>query len=214
MPGVRDLTGQRFGKLRVIERAGSNKFGKVTWRCICDCNKETIAIGNSLVNGHTKSCGCIKEPLHGLCAKYLAEYNVWHAMLNRCYREGNDSYAYYGGRGIGVCESWRESFENFINDMGPRPEGMSIDRKDSNKDYGPDNCRWADWDTQCNNRRSNHFIEYNGVSLTNAQWSKVLNINYDCINTRLNRHSSPEQALSKNGYPPVLVMRNGKLPNM
>lgn len=116
------------------------------------------------------------------------EYRVWIKMKGRCYNPNNDSFHLYGGRGIIICERWLLSFDNFIEDMGKCPNDKnSIDRIDVNGNYEPSNCRWANDYEQCNNKRTNHFIEYNGERMTLSQWSKKLGINEKTLFNRVKR---------------------------
>ena len=144
----KDLTGQVFGHLKVlsfdswhIQPSGQKK---AKWRCLCECGKESITSGVNLSTGHTLSCGCLfkkKATKHG--RSNTDTYNIYYAMLHRCYKEGNDKYRIYGGAGVEVCDRWLESFENFLEDMGERPKGMSINRVHGSKIYSKETCEWA-----------------------------------------------------------------------
>lgn len=128
----------------------------------------------------------------------VPEYGVWLAMRRRCYNQNFAQYADYGGRGISVCDRWRHSYTNFIADMGYRPTPKhTIDRKDNDKDYSPDNCRWVLRVEQANNKRNNRIITAFGRDLTPAQWSKEYGIHGTAIVSRLKCGWAPEDAVSK-----------------
>ena len=186
-----DLTGQRFGKLLVQSRAGTNRFGATLWSCACDCGNETIVMGGSLRAGAPRSCGCLVRK-HGMSRS--SEYRLWLGVRRRCLNPNEPAYPRYGGRGIKICERWND-FANFYADMGPRPAGMELDRIDNNGPYSPENCRWATPTQQSNNRRSNRLIDHNGRALTIMQWSRETGIDRRTITYRLG-----------NGWPVALAL--------
>jgi hypothetical protein len=159
-----------------------------------------VALATNLKTGKTKSCGCLhhenavatgkKSARHAMHSTPI--YNTYHAMLQRCYNQQSKMFKHYGGRGITVCERWRESFENFLTDMGDRPDGLSLDRIDTNGNYEPSNCRWATDFEQNNNTRFNRPIEYNGRTKTVAEWARELEWPHDVLLRRLNKWSVSE----------------------
>ena len=142
-----NLSGRQFGRLRVLELAGHKP---VRWLCLCECGEQKAVKSAALVTGRTQSCGCLSRELaakrtrsrskHGLWK--APEYSVWTEMKAKCHNPKHARYSRMGGLGIEVCERWRTSFENFLQDMGPRPPGCGLGRRDPSKDYTPDNCYW------------------------------------------------------------------------
>lgn len=151
-----DLTGQKFGKLTVIERSGSNHNGAI-WFCKCDCGNVKYVPSCYLRNGEVKSCGCAKN-FHGFSKERL--YEEWRSIKKRCTDKNNDSYKYYGGRGIKVCDEWANdyvSFRNWSYANGYNPalasKWCSLDRTNNDGDYAPSNCRWTTATVQAHNKR-------------------------------------------------------------
>ena len=194
---IADLTGQKFGRLTVILQSGKGVYSNVLWLCKCDCGNEITVKSNSLNTNHTKSCGCLQRDqvtTHGMTKS--PEYSVWHGMLQRCSNPNNDSYAYYIGRDITVCDRWINSFENFYADMGPRPSpDYSIDRIDNNGNYEPGNCKWSTPEEQANNRRDNLLFTHKNKQYTILQLAEEYNINPINVRNRLNRGWSVEEAI-------------------
>jgi hypothetical protein len=150
-----DLTKRRFGRFIVFRRVENDKNGNLYWLCKCDCGQEKVVGGNDLKSGGTKSCGCLRrQTMHGhkKRGKITGTYISWRRMIQRCTNPNDKDYHYYGGRGITVYKRWLR-FENFLKDMGERPEGYTIDRINNNKGYYKLNCRWATRSEQQKNKR-------------------------------------------------------------
>ncbi len=196
--------GERFGRLLVLERSGTSKWGDIIFRCRCDCGNETRSWGSTLRDGTAKSCGCLnREKIahsvtrHGNSTRKqrTPEYNSWAAMMARCRNPRCPEFHYYGGRGITVCERWND-FKTFLSDMGQRPTKTTLDRIKVNLNYEPSNCRWANKETQSNNRRTNILIEYLGRIQSVAQWSREMGLKRQAILGRIARGWTVEQTLS------------------
>ncbi len=210
-PRINDITGQRFGRLTVLSFSHMNKGRRAVWNCECECGTKCQVEGTKLATGRTKSCGCLRpdaarenNSTHGYSTHYL--WNTYAKMIARCYTPSDKSYKRYGARGITVCERWRESFVNFLADMGDRPDGCSIDRIDNDGPYSPENCRWATISQQNSNTRQNHNLTYDGETLTIAQWSTRLGISQHTIRNRLRYGWSVERTLTE----PVSPLLFGK----
>ncbi len=192
MPPLINLTGQRFGRLVVLERDGT-RSRRTTWLCQCECGNTHVTTTSYLRSDAPHSCGClVKEKRerakwkHGQYGTRL--YHIWDNMKRRCNSSQRPDFFRYGGRGITLCSEWFEfrpfydwAIANGYNDR------LQIDRADNNKGYSPDNCRWVTGKANCRNKRTNRFITYNGEIKTLKDWSEILGINYRTLRKRLGK---------------------------
>lgn len=202
-----DLVGSRFGKLAVKERVRT-EVPQSFWRCECDCGQTAIVRGTQLTKGKTHSCGCLRRDTmrelgkasrthgHSTRGGGTPTLRSWRNMVKRCTDPTDKAWPRYGGRGIRVCERWVNGFENFLSDLGPCPSGLTIERRDNDKDYTPDNCFWASRRRQANNRSSNIRATINGETLTVAQWAARMQVRPGLVYKRLGRGWSIERALT------------------
>lgn len=193
-----DFTGQRFGKLTAIHVVRKpEKSKRIFWLCRCDCGNETFVSSGNLRSGGVKSCGCLRL-YHGLMRRGQRHPLTWrwHQMMARCYNPNCDRYRFYGGRGIAVCERW-QTFINFYNDMVSTFScELTLERKDNNGPYSPDNCIWVDWTTQANNKRNNHYLNFNGETLSVTQWANRVGLWHGTLFKRLKAGKTINQVLS------------------
>jgi hypothetical protein len=183
---LHDLTGRRFGRLRVLSRATPVGVLPVAWAVVCECGTQKIVDGKSLRDKRTISCGCYMRENNSTHGQYKHPlFHVWHGMIQRCYNPQNQAYPRYGGRGIHVYSLWREDPARFFEDMGPCPDGMSLDRIDNSRPYSPGNCRWATPKQQARNRRSSRMIIFLGQEKTLAEWSELTGIGRSTIAARI-----------------------------
>lgn len=204
-----DLTGLKFERLTVLERAADQVSPsgrhRVMWVCKCDCGNIKIVNGENLRRGLACSCGCLRKELQSAKQGTHREsdsplYRIWCAMKARCYNPNVKSYDRYGGRGIFVCDEWREHYENFsawAKEAG-FSEGLTIDRIDNDDGYYPDNCRWVTSKEQSNNRSSNRNIMYNNEIHNVSQWAEIMHINKSTVYSRVASGKSFEEALNLN----------------
>lgn len=197
-----DLRGYVFGRLKCVELTGRDKAGQ-RWLCRCECGTAKVIQRCALVSSATKSCGCyhsevvralgVSNETHGMTG--TPTYDCWTGMNKRCAAEWDSRY---GGRGIKVCDRWAR-FENFLADMGERPEGTSIDRIDVNGNYEPANCKWSTIDEQANNKRTTRYLTHGGVTMSLSQWARTIGLNPGTLRFRLEKGWSIERSLTKIG---------------
>jgi len=195
-PRPKDETGNIYGRLKILRQVKSKPGW---WVCKCVCGKYIEACGADLRRFHTTSCGCARLDsivTHGM--KNTPEYKAWDSMKQRCTNPNSDSYVYYGLRGVRVCRRWLDSFENFFDDMGKRPAGCSLDRRDTDGNCTKKNCRWASRLEQENNKRNNRAISVDGSRMTIAEAARKFGINYQTLYHRIAyRKWSIEKSISK-----------------
>lgn len=205
----RDLTGQRFGRLIVISRA-ENRNGDVCWNCVCDCGNKRVVRRTHLVSGDTLSCGClIREKFNNYIHRFSDEegerrnqsrlYGIWQSMRNRCYNKNSELYRLWGGRGIKICDEWKDDYKAFKAwslGNGYRDD-LSIDRINNDGDYSPDNCRWATNTEQMNNTRANVRITVGDETHTIAEWSYITGIPRCRLYKRVKYGITDERFLAK-----------------
>lgn len=209
MGKIYDFIGKTFERLTVVEKLqkrGNN--GCVLWKCVCSCKDQTEVIKSTgdLVSGNTRSCGCFRQEntssmfkKHGLAN--TPEYGIWLDIKKRCYNRNYKQYADYGGRGITMCDEWKDDFTAFYHDMGQRPSfEHSIDRKDNELGYSKSNCRWATREEQANNTRSSVRYKVDGEDLTIAEISKKYSIPYTTLRVRLLQMSVETAILLRDNF--------------
>lgn len=195
---VKDLTGQRFGRLTAIEIDERGERGKTYWICECDCGNIKSVRSDLLTRGSTKSCGCIKRESdarnvsrnhkHKMSGTRI--YHEWQNMKGRCYNENNARWERYGGRGIKVCDEWRKDFRPFYDwaMANGYDETLTLDRIDNDGDYCPENCRWATQKQQSRNRSSNVNITIGNSTRTLTEWCEIFDLDFGKIAARYKRN--------------------------
>lgn len=195
MSKFKDITYQKFGRLTALYRLQNyhNKHNAY-WLCVCKCGNFKEVSLNNLYRGNVRSCGCLhKETMISLCKTHgktnTRLYHIWQRMKSRCYYSKDNRYQYYGGRGIAVCDEWKDDFMAFYKwaiDNGYR-DNLTIDRIDVDGNYEPSNCRWATNNEQAKNKTNNKYYTINGKTYCLKEWCKILNINYKKVWVRLNQ---------------------------
>lgn len=200
--------GLRFGRIQIIgfDDIKLNTH-KIRAKCLCDCGKETLVFLSSLRSGNTKSCGCyhreisssvnaILKRTHGL--RKTPEHRIWSLMKHRCFNENSPAYKNYGGRGITVCDRWKNSFADFYDDIGPRPSPThELDRIDNNGNYEPNNVRWATSLENGRNKRNNHRVTINGETQCLSKWLEIFRIKPVTYYKRIKSGLSDIEAITK-----------------
>lgn len=202
-----DLTGMKYNRLLAVERLGMSKNGKRLYKFLCDCGTEKIIQGSYVKRGDPKSCGCLvietikkmaTQHGHSRIGARSSEYSIWAGIIQRCENKNSPSYKNYGGRGIKICQRWRHDFSAFFSDMGQRPQGMTIERINNDKDYSPENCRWATRADQARNNSRNVYITHNGETKTRKDWADYYGIDDETFRHRLSvKKMSFEDAINK-----------------
>jgi len=188
-----DLTGRRFGRWLVLRSSDTLLSGKQEWLCQCDCGNSATVRSAHLRSDKSTSCGCyIKAKLkagigttHGMT--HTRTYNTWRSMIQRCLYPDDPTYLHYGALGITICERWL-TFQNFLADMGLRPEGKTLDRyPDRAGNYELSNCRWATYKEQSNNTKRNRILTWNGIQMTARELSDIEGIPFGALRGRVFR---------------------------
>lgn len=193
-----DLTGRQFGRWRVVSLGDVNGRGEIYWNCACECGTERSVKAGVLRSGKSTSCGCFHKQAvttHGYTG--TTTFKSWESMRQRCSNPNARGFERYGGRGIKVCERWQNSFEAFLEDMGDRPDGHTLDRIDYNGDYTPENCRWASGKEQQRNRAANATLTYDGKTMCLADWADTVGVPAKIIAWRVKRGWEISRALSE-----------------
>lgn len=198
-----NMIGECYGRLAVRSYAGL-LHGRSAWLTQCQCGNQKVATRDDLRSGAVTSCGCLRKEKrqalaaainksHGLYGTEM--HGIWRSMLARCQTPTHIGYAYYGGRGVKVCERWMD-LTNFIADMGHRPAGKSLDRINPDGDYEPGNCRWASVTEQNRNKRTNRNLTLNGRTQCIAEWARELGVTHGAITWRKKQGWNDERTLT------------------
>ena len=200
MPPFKSMIGIRYNRLVAISKVGRGSGG-IVYNFQCDCGNQKQLEGRLVRSGKSGSCGCLrseymasKNAKHGYAG--TPTYETWQAMKNRCCNKNQPVYKNYGARGITICDKW-QTFEGFLEDMGERPDGLTIERVDNNKGYSKDNCIWATIEQQNRNTRQNKFITHGGETLCMKDWARKTGIPYPTIQDRRRKGLSPSEILAR-----------------
>ncbi len=194
--------GSVWDRLTVIGPAASYKNRYRQWQVRCSCGRQLVLMDQSIRSGATRSCGCLAIEMkaqtrvhgHSIEGRQTKTYMAWRDMLQRCYNEKNPSYHNYGGRGIKVCRRWWK-FKNFLDDMGPAPEGLTLDRTEVNKGYSKTNCAWVTWEVQGEHRRFPRELNFEGTTKRLVDWAKDLGMKRETLRGRARKGWPVERIL-------------------
>ncbi|OAV63378.1 hypothetical protein Barb6_03776 [Bacteroidales bacterium Barb6] len=199
MRKIDDLTGKRFGRLTVVGRDFKNKWGDLSWLCRCDCGNEKSVRTGRLNSGNTASCGCLRNEKSEKHVSSQRLYRIWHNIKSRCMNKNFTCFNYYGGRGIKICDEWKDDYKAFHDwaMSNGYSENLNIDRIDNNGNYEPANCRFSTQKKQNRNTRKNVMIEHNGETKCTSEWAEMHGIEPHVFSTRIRRGWSFDRAVSK-----------------
>jgi hypothetical protein len=198
----KDLSGQKLSAWTVLNRGPNGNGNRTRWFCKCVCGETRLVSSCHLRSGASKSCGCIRPSgensprfKHGGRRDYPQLYRTWCNIIQRCENQNNKGFLRYGGRGIKVCDRWRNDFQAFVDDMGERPSPThSVDRINNDGDYTPENCRWATSKQQSRNRSGRHYVTIGGDKMPLSEAVEKYGGNYDTVKWRLYQGQSVQEA--------------------
>lgn len=206
MPKPLQIAGQSFGRLTAIEPSHRDAGGRLLWVFRCVCGNTKLALAKSVVRGLTRSCGCLyidertgrrRSPARKHGYSKTPMWRIWQSMIQRCTKAYSPAFKNYGGRGIKVCNRWLNNFETFLADMGERPAGLTLERKDNNGPYAPENCVWATRIEQMRNTRTTIRVTIDSETRSLSDWSRVLGLKVGSVSSAVRRGESPERALRR-----------------
>jgi len=220
----KDLLGERFGRLTVVGNPFKDERGRnIQYQCICDCGEKKTIVRSRLTRGETKSCGCFRKQAttervvkygeHG--AKNTRIYSIWNSMIGRCYSKKHSSYERYGGRGIAVCQQWKNDFLAFKNwaENNGYDESLSIDRINVNGNYEPSNCKWSDNEEQSQNRRNTIIVTIQGVEYKSLSLvARTFNISRHVLQYRYDAGVRGDDLIKEGGTRVKKYWREGMKP--
>lgn len=195
MSKLKDLTGQKFGRLTVLYKLHNYHKQGTYWLCLCDCGNFSESWSPQLQSGKIKSCGCLRKINHFKTHNKTGSrlYNIYNKMKSRCYNKTDPTYKYYGARGITICQEWLDDFMNFYNWAmnNDYHENLTIDRIDVDGDYKPENCKWSTNLEQQRNKRNTRYVTYKGETKPLTEWCEILDLKYSKVFQRITKYDMP-----------------------